>query len=349
MPVGFPKTDSGIEISLLENLFTPEEAFIATKLNFMPVELKKIQRRVKKINTTRDTLKEKLDTMFKKGLIMKQVINKEPTYYNVPLVIGMWEYQLGRLNPEIVNDIYQYFDEAYFEKGYNKTGIPQFRTIPIEQAITHESNVATYDQVRTLINNSDVIGLMDCICRKAHDLIGDPCKKTDLRETCITFGFFAKMRNKNGLARLITKNEALELLDNFEDVGLVLQTSNSQKPFVICSCCGCCCEFLSSQRKFNNPVQFFATNFYAVVNLDECIGCGTCVERCNMDAKILKDDKCKVDLGRCIGCGLCVPTCPQEAIKLEKKKKETIPPKDTVDTYTVIMNKKAELSRASKK
>ena len=36
-------------------------------------------------------------------------------------------------------------------------------------------------------------------------------------------------------------------------------------------------------------------------------------------------------------------------VKLEKKKKETVPPKDMVDTYTIIMNKKAELSRAAKK
>ncbi|MFX1297191.1 MAG: indolepyruvate ferredoxin oxidoreductase subunit alpha, partial [Promethearchaeota archaeon] len=127
------------------------------------------------------------------------------------------------------------------------------------------------------------------------------------------------------------------------------QTSNSQKPSIICACCGCCCEFLSNQKKFNKPAQFFATNFYAIVNLDECIGCGTCVKRCNMDAKIFKDGKYDIDLGRCIGCGVCVPTCPQEAIKLEKKKKETIPPKNMFATYTVIMNKKAELSRISKK
>ncbi len=33
-PIGFPTTKSGVEIKILKYLFTPEEAKIATKLNF---------------------------------------------------------------------------------------------------------------------------------------------------------------------------------------------------------------------------------------------------------------------------------------------------------------------------
>ncbi|MFX0070288.1 MAG: ATP-binding protein [Candidatus Hermodarchaeota archaeon] len=348
MPVGFPKTESGVEISLLEKLFTPEEALIATKLKFFPVNLKKIHRSLKKTEINLEVLNEKLDVMVQKGVIMKREVNGQPSYSNIPYLIGIWELQLGRLTPEVASDSYQYFNESYFEKGYNKTGIPQMRTIPIEKAIKNDATVATYDQVRNIINNSEVIGVVDCICRIGKDLIGEPCKQTDLRNNCLMLGSFAKMRIQNGLARQITKEEAIELLEKNEKAGLVPQTSNSQDPLVICSCCGCCCEFLSSQGRFENPAQFFATNFYAEVNLDDCIGCGTCVERCNMDAKILKNDKYDINLGRCIGCGVCVPTCPQGAIRLIKKRKETIPPKNTVETYTVIMNKKAEMARESK-
>ena len=249
MPVGFPKTESGVEISLLEKLFTLEEAVIATKLKFFPVELKKIHRSLKKNNVSIDILNEKLDKMVQKGLIMKREINGQPSYSNVPFLIGIWELQLGRLTAEVANDSYQYFYESYFEKEYNKTGIPQMRTIPIEKAIINDSTVATYDQVRTILNNADLIALTDCICRIGKDLIGEPCKKTDLRETCIMLGTFAKMRIQNGLAKQITKQEALELLEKSEKAGLVPQTSNSQDPMVICSCCGCCCEVLSSQNK----------------------------------------------------------------------------------------------------
>ncbi|GAI16559.1 unnamed protein product [marine sediment metagenome] len=36
LPVSFPSTKTGVEINLLKILFTPEEAKIAIKLNFMP-------------------------------------------------------------------------------------------------------------------------------------------------------------------------------------------------------------------------------------------------------------------------------------------------------------------------
>ncbi|TFG04189.1 MAG: 4Fe-4S dicluster domain-containing protein [Promethearchaeota archaeon] len=346
MPVGFPKTKSGVEISLLKKLFSSEEAIIATKLNFFPLSLKKIYRKLKKNEITIDELKQKLDVMVQKGLIMTLESNGISSYSNIPYLIGIWEMQLGRLTPEVASESYKYFHESYFENGYNKTGIPQMRTIPIEKAIKNESTVATYDQVRKIINNSDKIALTDCICRIGKDLIGQSCKKTDLRETCIMLGTFAKMRIENGLAKPISKKEALGLLEKTEKEGLVPQTSNSQDPLVICSCCGCCCEILSSQRKFEKSAQFFATNFHAMVNLDDCIGCGTCAERCNMDAKIiLENNKHEINLDRCIGCGLCVPTCPQGAIKLIKKRGETIPPKNTVDTYTSIINKKADMAR----
>ena len=121
---------------------------------------------------------------------------------------------------------------------------------------------------------------MDCICRRAHDLINDPCKKTTLRETCMTFGSAARLFHEKGEARFLSREEAHNLLEKFETIGLVPQPSNSQKPFVFCNCCGCCCEFLANQKKFNNPAQYFATNFHAEISLEDCIGCGKCAAVC---------------------------------------------------------------------
>lgn len=42
MPIGFPPTESGVELRILRYLFSPEEAEIATMLNFMPESLKVI-------------------------------------------------------------------------------------------------------------------------------------------------------------------------------------------------------------------------------------------------------------------------------------------------------------------
>lgn len=55
----------------------------------------------------------------------------------------------------------------------------------------------------------------------------------------------------------------------------------------------------------------------AKINLDECTGCGTCVDECPATAIELVDEKAKVDDEECTECGTCVDSCPSSAIKLE--------------------------------
>ena len=67
-PIGYPATESGVEIRILKLLFTPEEAEIATKMHFQPQPLDKIYRRVKKSGITIEELEKTLDNMGKKAL-----------------------------------------------------------------------------------------------------------------------------------------------------------------------------------------------------------------------------------------------------------------------------------------
>ena len=315
----------------------------------MPDPLKKIFRRVKKSGITIKELENKLDEMFQKGLINYGKSGEEKYYAAAPLVIGMFEYQLNRLTKEFISDFQQYCEEAFWEQEFNRTKIPQLRTIPIEQSITPEQNISTYDDLRTMIENvGEPIGVQECICRQAKDLLGDPCKKTEIRELCFSFRGAAMVYHEKGLNRLISKEEALNILEKVEEAGLVIQPGNSQRPMCICCCCGCCCEVLNNQKRFKAPAQFFATNYYAEVDDDLCVGCGICEDRCNMDAIEVIDEKSQVNLDRCIGCGVCVPTCPQDAISLKKKEEETVPPVNTAATYKAILDKKAELARMEK-
>jgi NAD-dependent dihydropyrimidine dehydrogenase PreA subunit len=352
MPVGFPATQSGVEIRILKHLFNPEDAEVALKLKFQPEPLKKIYRRFKKSGMQLEELEQKLDNMFFKGIINRGARNSgdlEEKYYAIAaLAIGMYEYQLGRLTKEFYTDHEQYVDEAFIDE-YNSSGIPQLRVIPIEETLEYQPGIASYDDIRELIETvGEPIAVAECICRQAKELMGEPCKKTKLVDSCFSFRAAAKSYLEKGLARQITKEEALELLRKAEDDGLVLQPGNSLRPMNICTCCGCCCGILTHQKKISEPAKFFATNFYAEVDEDSCIGCGTCVERCNMDAIDVEDAMAKVDLTRCIGCGVCVPTCTSEAIKLRKKEEEILPPRNTLATYMTIMDKKAELARAEK-
>ncbi|MFX0029993.1 MAG: ATP-binding protein [Candidatus Hermodarchaeota archaeon] len=346
IPIGFPKTHSAVEIRLLKQLFTEEEAHLAKNLNFSLRRLKKIYRKLRNNNLSIEELDDKLERMYEKGTIIRAIINGEKLFSLAPFVPGIYEFQLGRLTPELINDVFQYFEEAYFEKEYNVPRIPQLRTIPIEEAILVDLKVENYDLIRNIIDNSNTIGIMDCICRQAHDIIGDPCKKTDLRKTCMTFGAAARMFHEKGEAEFISKEKAYELIKAFEDAGLVAQPSNSQKPFVICNCCGCCCEVLTNQKRFDKPAELFASNYHAIIDPDLCTGCGVCNERCNMDAISLIDGLSEINLDNCIGCGVCVPTCSENAIKLELNEKVIIPPSSTEETYVEIMKVKAKSAQS---
>ena len=346
-PIGFPSTKSGLELDILKYFFTPEEAKIATSLKFSWSKqlepLEEIYERLKDTNIDIKELEMHLDNMAKKGLIHFKKEGGKKYFSNAQFVIGIHEYQVNRLNKDITKKIYQYLGEGFGLEVFG-TKISQFRTVPVEKSISPEHHIATYDDLKTIIE--DVEGpfvVINCICRQAMDLFGQPCKATDRREVCMGFGPMAQMYIENGWGREISREEALEIQRKNEDDGLVLQAGNALKPDFICSCCGCCCPVLTGTKTFPRPVQFFSANFYAEVDSELCSGCGTCVERCQMDAIKLVNEVSKVNRKKCIGCGNCVPTCPENAITLKRKDIEIDLVETMDDLYDKILDRKLEL------
>ncbi len=57
----------------------------------------------------------------------------------------------------------------------------------------------------------------------------------------------------------------------------------------------------------------------AKINVDECTGCGTCVDECPTEAISMNDnDIAVVNADECTDCGMCVDACPTEAISVEE-------------------------------
>ncbi len=354
-PIGYPETESGVEIRLLKLLFSPEEAQIAINLRLIPEPLKKIYRRVKKYGITKEQLKQTLDELYFKGSISRGTEEDDSgdstiVYSIAFLAIGMFEYQVNRLTKEFYEDFELYMDEA-FRDEVASTKINQIRTIPVEKSLTPEHIVATYDQLRKIIENDEItngkIAVTNCVCRQGKDLLGEPCKRTNMRELCFTFDTAADHGVEKSYARYISKEEALKILDKAQEDGLIIQPGNAKTPAFICCCCGCCCDMITNIKKLERPWDLYHTNYFAEVDEELCVGCGTCVDRCQLDA-ITLEDLAKIDQNLCIGCGNCVVSCSEEAISLKKKHVEEKPPKTMTNLYLNIMNKKAELRRAEK-
>ena len=331
LPAGFPRTATGVEMRILRRLFTPEEAAMAQLLTLKPETPAEIAQRA---GLDAEDIAPKLDTMSRKGLLLRVRKGEEARFMAAQFIIGIWEYHVNDLDLELIRDVNEYIP-YFFEKSY-QLQTPQLRTIPIPRSLRPEQNIVPYEEARQLISSQEQILVAPCICRKEHQMTGYECDKP--METCLVFGPGAVFYEENGWGRLIDQAEALKILESAEEAGLVLQPSNAQKVSNICLCCGCCCLILKNLKKLPKPAEFVASNYYAVVDEDSCHGCETCLDRCQMDAIRMQDGVARIQGERCIGCGLCVPTCPDEAIRLESKPEDQRkePPRNFTETYMRI-------------
>jgi len=142
-----------------------------------------------------------------------------------------------------------------------------------------------------------------------------------LRENCFTFGKSARYVAEQGFGRLVSKEEALEIMKNSEDDGLIHKAFHPHSDITktetsICNCCKDCCGTLEWWR-MGIVALINSTNYLSQVDPDLCVGCGTCVEKCPVDAIKLNDsEKAEVNAEYCIGCGVCAHFCPENAISL---------------------------------
>jgi electron transport complex protein RnfB len=349
-PVGYPATPSGIDITLLKKLFTPQEAQIAACFSTIKLEpVKRIHRRVKKsgIKLTLAELKETLSVMARKGTILVYSQGfKERHYKNAGVTAGgIVDFQVNRLTKDLVDTFHQYHTEIFARTEMTGTrSVPQLRTIPVGKSIPapDKHSVATYDDIRRLLDDSPgPYAVANCVCRQTKDIQGQPCKYSDIRETCLHIGTdHARQYVEMGIARYVSKEEAYEILERAQQAGFILQPENSKKPEAICCCGGDCCGLLSAVVKAPRPADMYASNYFVAVDTSLCEACGVRVERCQLQARAIAEGVSTVNLDRCIGCGNCVITCKSGATRLVKKPVALVPPKDKNATFMKIMSGK---------
>ncbi|MCP4695119.1 MAG: 4Fe-4S dicluster domain-containing protein [Desulfobacterales bacterium] len=340
LPGGFPSTDTGVELRILRRLFDPGEARMAVLLTLIPEEARVIARRA---GMSREETEEKLKTMAEIGLIFSIDFGGRPgRYMAAQYVIGIWEYHVNDLDPELIRDMNEYIPTLFDTEVWRKS--PQLRTIPVKRSLTPELSVLSYEKAEELIENRNNFLVAPCICRREHRMIEEGCDKPE--ESCLVIGGAGvAYYQRAGMGRVIDKQEVIEILKRADKAGLVLQPSNAQKIVNICCCCGCCCQVLKSIKRQPRPAELVSAPFIAAAEPSECKGCGVCVDRCQMEALSMEDEVVVLDADRCIGCGLCVSTCPTDALSLVRKpgSRQPVVPEDMVKATIRLARERGKL------
>jgi ferredoxin len=288
-------------------------------------------------------LSEKLDKMSRKGLIFRIGEGEQKAFNLVPILPGIYEFQVNNLDKETAEIFEEYYTTALGNEIFSGQ-TPFFKVAPVEKEIPSEIDVFPHEKVSEMVKAADMLAVADCICRKEQKLVGKGCDAPT--DNCLMFGHWARFYVGNGLARQVSQEEALEVLDKAAEAGLVHCSGNTQMGHMaICNCCGCCCGVLRGITHLKNPGAVAKSEFILNLNTEECIGCGACIDRCQVKALELQDDIAVVDRERCIGCGVCVMTCPVEALSLERKSAEEIkmPVKDFGELMVKIGQEKGRL------
>jgi electron transport complex protein RnfB len=335
-PRGFPETKSGIEIKILKSLFSKEEAKLTIQLSPLPEELNKIADR---LDMEVHKLKEELDAMAKKGLIFRIQRNEVISYRAAPFMIGLYEYSINKINRELAALFEEYYETAYSEE-MGSSNIPGFKVIPIERNIQATTVLLPYHKIEEGIRSARIIAVADCICRKETQLLGKGCKHP--LETCLSFGAAAEFYIETGLGRQIRAEEALRILWETDQSGLVHAGANSKHLSNICNCCPCCCAAMKGiTQRGREKHRHFNAIFEAAVNELECTGCETCLDRCPVGA-ITVEDSATVDPDKCLGCGLCASTCPTEAISMALREHGEEPYDGVIEMGKVMLKAKGK-------
>ena len=322
LPNGFPSTESGVEIGIFKKIFEPEQADLLCDLKLKFETAAQISQRT---GRPPEGLEEMLLGMAERGQLFRVKLGETEIFKMVPWIFGIFEFQLAHIDRELAEMVEEY-NPAFSKQFFSHT--PQLmQTLTVEEAIPSNQEALPYEKVSTIIEKGKSFRVNECVCRKERGLLGNPCDRPS--EVCLAIapvpGYFEQFDE----GRVISREEAYELLRDTEKSGDVHLTNNFQDGQIfICNCCKCCCGVLRTINETGMPASLAVnSHYYAKIDPEDCTSCGICAEeRCQVSAIAEEEDAYMVVQDRCIGCGLCIDYCPSEAIKLVHKDRENLTP-----------------------
>ena len=122
-------------------------------------------------------------------------------------------------------------DELVFEPR-SPDKLP-FRIISVDKKIQDHRAILPYEQISQIIQQANKVVVQNCPCRTRERRCQAPL------ETCMSLNKTAEYMLSRNIGRQIEISEALQILKDAEELGLVHETDNTDNPTIICNCCSC--------------------------------------------------------------------------------------------------------------
>jgi len=186
------------------------------------------------------------------------------------------------------------------------------RVIPVSESVQEKQWVLPTEQVTKILRTAKVVAIQACECRLRYKRCDNPL------EVCLLLDEMAEACMAKGEACPVELSEAVDILKHANRCGLVHLAlyRPDHALYALCSCCPCCCHELQIIRYSGRKKLIAHSDYVAVTQVDDCVQCGECVDRCVFGARVFVDDQVVFRIDACTGCGLCVTTCPTGAISL---------------------------------
>lgn len=339
LPLGFPETESKVELKILKRLFSEEEAEMALFLSPRPETAKTL---AKTLGKDTEDLAPLLERMAAKGQILALGEEGNRSYLLVPYIPGVWEFQVNSLDKEFAEEYEAYY--PFQAKDMFSSATSPVRVVTVEKHVPGVMKVYPFEVASQIVKEAKKIALVDCICRKNSNLLGKGCQ-SPYEGVCMYLSSLADHFIERGIGKETSVADALKVIEIGEQAGLVrIAWLNVQKGLTgLCQCCSCCCHALRAAYDLEMPNAVARSNFIPVVDIKRCTGCGSCVDICPMDSLTVDmNEKAVRNPARCIGCGLCASACNEGSITLERVAEEqtTVPPENYTKLMTDIAHEK---------
>lgn len=239
------------------------------------------------------------------------------TFYERLNPLAMYE-QWGAVPAEVREAVIEWDLDAFLKLW--EPAIRQIQADPDAAVVIPNRDVVLLEEALEMVEAAEVHVVVPCDCRSIIKACDRPV------ENCVRLDKGALATLEHGMGRRVSRQECKRIVVEADRAGLMHTGDQAwweNGLYGFCSCCACDCFPIRAAERVGLERAWPRRHHTAVRDLDACVHCGMCVERCHFGAFHLEHVEGQgaavvaFDAERCWGCGICATACLESAIEMD--------------------------------